>query len=211
MLEAQTAGLQLGLEALVVDPHGGQAVLVTLLEMDAAPREAPLLLYPCDRVQHRNERHRDSRGEDRVPLESPLQGSVRTRTPEARLVQTIGAAPTILTLTTRTAPTPHGSWAFALLKLAAGHIFEEGKTSKNDSSALTSRSERSPPEMASPYVVRRLIRDAGLIGETAGAQKENAYRYRQLSAANDKFCIHSTPLRGFIRPPPRRVARETED
>ena len=65
MLEAQTAGLQLGLEALVVDPHGGQAVLVTLLEMDAAPREAPLLLYPCDRVQHRNERHRDSRGEHR--------------------------------------------------------------------------------------------------------------------------------------------------
>ena len=65
MLEAQTAGLQLGLEALVVDPHGGQAVLVTLLEMDAAPREAPLLLDPCDRVQHRNERHRDSRGEHR--------------------------------------------------------------------------------------------------------------------------------------------------
>jgi hypothetical protein len=179
MLEAQTAGLQLGLEALVVDPHGGQAVLVTLLEMDAAPREAPLLLYPCDRVQHRNERHRDSRGEHRVPLESPLQGSVRTRTPEARLVQTIGAAPTILTLTTRTAPTPHGSWAFALLKLAAGHIFEEGKTRKNDSSARRLHdSERSSSRKASPYVVRRLIRDAGLIGETAGAQKEDAYRYR---------------------------------
>ena len=64
MLEAQTTNLQLGLEALV-DPHGGQAVLVTLLEMDAAPREAPLLLDPCDRVQHRNERHRDSRGEHR--------------------------------------------------------------------------------------------------------------------------------------------------
>ena len=62
-----------------------------------------------------------------VPLESPLQGSVRTRAPEARLVQTICTAPTVLTLTTRTAPTPHGSWAFALLKLAAGHIFEEGK------------------------------------------------------------------------------------
>jgi hypothetical protein len=44
-------------------------------------------------------------------------------------------------------------------------IFEEGKTSKNDSSANAGfTSERSPPEKASPYI----IRDVGLIGETAG-------------------------------------------